>query len=216
MNSNNTARDSETKHDMIREVVGVFHSARALDTAIEQLELAGVGRAAISVLSVDAERSGLIDGLYRSAEMIEDDPTVRLTTSVSPHSRAEGGAAAIAVPFAIGGFAGAWAVAAAGGALITAIGVTVLSGGVAAGLGALLAGAVAHHHAVTIETQLARGGLVLWIRTPDSASEERALSVLRRCGGTSVHAHTIERDWGVADAPLHDIQPDPFLEGEKP
>ena len=102
------------------------------------------------------------------------------------------------------------------GALITATGVTVLSGGVAAGLGALLVGAVAHHHAVKIETQLAQGGLILWVKTPDSASEERALSVLRRCGGTSVHAHTIERDWGVADTPLHDVQLDPFLENEKP
>ena len=206
----------ETKQYAVREVVGVFHSASALDTAIEQLELAGVGRAAISVLGVDAERSGRADTLYRSSQMIEDDPSVRLTSFVSPHSRAEGEAAAIAVPFALGGFAGAWAVAAAGGALITAIGVTVLSGGVAAGLGALLVGAVAHRHAMQIETQLAQGGLVLWVGTPDSASEERALSVLRSYGGTSVHAHTIERDWGVADMPLHDVQPDPFLEDEKP
>jgi hypothetical protein len=200
----------ETKQYAVREVVGVFHSASALDTAIEQLELAGVGRAAISVLGVDAERSGRADTLYRSSQMIEDDPSVRLTSFVSPHSRAEGEAAAIAVPFALGGFA------AAGGALITAIGVTVLSGGVAAGLGALLVGAVAHRHAMQIETQLAQGGLVLWVGTPDSASEERALSVLRSYGGTSVHAHTIERDWGVADMPLHDVQPDPFLEDEKP
>ena len=56
MSPNNTAQESETKHDMIREVVGVFHSASALDTAVEQLGLAGVDRAAISVLGVDAER----------------------------------------------------------------------------------------------------------------------------------------------------------------
>jgi len=215
MNGNDAVYGIEMKHDTVREVVGVFHTAGALDTAVEQLELAGVGRAAISVLGVDSERSGLIDTLYRSAEMIEHDPTVRLASFVSPESRTEGEAAAVAVPFAIGGFAGAWAVAATGGALITAIGVTVLSGGVAAGLGALLFRAVAHHHAATIETQLAQGGLVLWVRTPDSASEERALSVLRRCGGTSVHAHTIEREWGVADTPLHDVQPDPFLESKK-
>jgi hypothetical protein len=212
MITDNTVSEPETKSDTVREVVGVFRTASALDTAVEQLEFAGVGRAAISVLGVDAERSGRVDTLYQSAEMIEDDPTIRLATFVSPHSRAEGEAAAVAVPFAIGGFAGAWAVAAAGGALITAIGVTVLSGGVAAGLGALLLRAVAHHHAMAIETQLAHGGLILWVRTPDSASEERALSVLRSNGGTSVHAHTIERSWGVADTPLHDVQPDLFLE----
>lgn len=209
-------QDSQSEHQMIREVVGAFHSADALDAAVEQLELAGVGRAAISVLGVTATRSGLADTYYRSVETIGDDPATRLATFVSSHSRTEGGAAAIAVPFAIGGFAGAWAVAAAGGALITAIGVTVLTGGVAAGLGALLVGAVAHRHAANIETQLAQGGLILWVRTPDSAAEDRALAVLQRCGGTSVHAHTIERDWGVADVPLHDVQPDPFLESGKP
>lgn len=204
------------KHDMVREVVGVFHSASALETAVEQLGLAGVGRAAISVLAVDAEHAGVTDSLCRSAETIQDDPTAKLTNFVSPHSRAEGEAAAIAIPFAIGGFAGAWAVAAAGGALITAIGATVVTGGVAAGLGALLAGAIAKHHAAKIETELAEGGLVLWVRTPDTACEERALAVLQRCGGTSVHAHTIERDWGVANTPLHDVQPDPFLENVNP
>jgi hypothetical protein len=197
--------------EAVREVVGIFHSTSALNSAVELLELAGVGRAAISVLGVDAERSGRIDTLYRSAEMIEDDPTARLAAFVSPQSRAEAEAASVALPFLIGGFAGAWAVAASGGALITAIGVTVLSGGVAAGLGALLLGAVAHHHAKTIETELAQGGMVLWVRTPDSVSEARALSILRSNGGTSVHAHTIEREWSVADTPLHDLQPDPFL-----
>jgi ABC-type molybdate transport system ATPase subunit len=39
-----------------REVVGVFPTASALETAVEQLEIAGVNRAAISVLGVDAER----------------------------------------------------------------------------------------------------------------------------------------------------------------
>jgi hypothetical protein len=27
-----------------------------------------------------------------------------------------------------------------------------------------------------------------------------------------VQAHTIDRDWVVADTPLQDVQPDPFLE----
>ena len=122
---------------------------------------------------------------------------------------------AIAFPAGIGGFTGAWAVAAAGGALVTAIGMTVLGGAVGAGLGALLFYAVASHHAVDIESQLAAGGLVLWVSTPDEAAEQRALEVLRRCGGMSVHAHTIDREWGVANSPLHDVQPDPFLEHDK-
>ena len=41
-------------------------------------------------------------------------------------------------PAGIGGFAGAWVVAAAGGALVTAIGATIVWGVVGAGLGRLL------------------------------------------------------------------------------
>jgi hypothetical protein len=199
----------------VREVVGVFPTASALETAVEQLELAGVSRAAISVLGVNGPPTGRIDALYRSAKVIEDDPTVRQAAFVSKGTRAEGEAVAISFPGLIGGFGGAWAVAASGGALVTAIGATILGGAIGAGLGALLVVAVARHHATYIQSQLTSGGLVLWVRTPDAAAELGALDILRRCGGTSVHTHTIERKWGVENTPLHDIQLDPFLESDK-
>ena len=208
-------KESGTMRYDAREVVGVFPIASALETAVEQLEIAGVDRAAISVLGVNPKRSGRIDTLYRSAEAIEDDPAARQAAFVSQESQTEGKAFAISFPFGIGGFAGAWAVAAAGGALAATIGATVLGGAVGAGLGVLLVRAVARHHAENIQSQLARGGLVLWVSTPNDAAEQRALDVLGRCGGTSVHAHSVTREWGIADVPLHDVQPDPFLERDK-
>jgi hypothetical protein len=53
-------------HCSAREVVGAFPSAGALETAIEQLEIEGVNRAAISVLSVDAARTGRVDARGRA------------------------------------------------------------------------------------------------------------------------------------------------------
>jgi hypothetical protein len=209
---NGTTAESGTMRYAAREVVGAFPTAGALEKAVEQLEIAGVDRAAISVLGVDAARSGRIDAIYRSAEAIEDDPAARQAAFVSRETQTEGKAFAVSLPLGVGGFAGAWAVAAAGGALAAAIGATIVGGAVGAGLGALLVRAVARHHAETVQSQLARGGLVLWVSTPDEAAEQRALEVLRRSGGTSVHTHTVAREWGVADSPLHDVQPDPFLE----
>jgi hypothetical protein len=206
------AGESGTMRYSAREGVGAFRTAGALEQAVEQLEIAGVDRAAISVLGVDAPRSGGLDALYRSADAIEDDPAARQAAFVSKESQTEGKAFAVSLPLGVGGFAGAWAVAAAGGALAAAIGATIVGGAVGAGLGALLVRAVARHHAATVQSQLARGGLVLWVSTPDEAAEQRALEVLRRCGGTSVHTHVVAREWGVADSPLHDVQPDPFLE----
>ena len=52
-----TTGESGTMRYAAREVVGAFPSAGALETAVEQLEVEGVNRAAISVLGVDAARS---------------------------------------------------------------------------------------------------------------------------------------------------------------
>jgi hypothetical protein len=202
-------------HYTAREVVGVFPTSAALEKAVDELEKAGVARGAISILGADPHRSDRLQSLYHSAEQIADDPAARRTAFVSSDTQTEGKAMAVALPFTVGGFAGAWAVAAAGGALAAAIGATLAGGVVGAGAGALLLRAVARHHADNIHAQLAEGGLVLWVSAPDAAAEQRALDVLRRCGGGSVHAHAVERTWGTADRPLHDVQPDPFLERDR-
>lgn len=199
----------------VREVVGVFPTPVALETAVDELEKAGVTRAAISVLGAGANRPNRLHSLYSSAQQIADDPAAQRKAFVSSDAQTEGEVVAIALPFLVGGFGGAWAVAAAGGMLAAAIGVTLAGGVVGAGVGALLLRAVARHHADSIHEQLVQGGLVLWVSTPDAAAEQRALDVLRCCGGSSVHAHMLERSWGVDDRPLHDVQPDPFLERDK-
>ncbi len=206
--------ESGTMQYLAREVVGVFSTPDELDRAVEQLGLAGVNRAAISVLGIDVERSSRMDALYSSAHGIGDDPALWRANFVSHAARTEGEVVAIAVPLQVGSFAGAWAIAATGGALLTAVGATILGGAVGAGMGLLLFRAVARRHAASVQSQLAGGGLVLWVSTPDGPAEERAGEVLRRCGGRSVHTHVVEREWGVADTPLHDAQPDPFLQHE--
>jgi hypothetical protein len=204
-----------TMHYSAREIVGVFPTSEALEAAVDQLEIAGVNRAAISVLGIDRQRPASIDTVFQSAKAISDDPVARHAAFVSQPARVEGESLAITFPFLVGGMAAAWAVAAAGGALLLAIGATVVGGGVAAGLGTLLYRAVSQKHAANIAAQLSTGGLVLWVSTPDAAAEARALQVLRNCGGQSVHAHTIDQHWGVEDTPLHGVQPDPFLESDR-
>lgn len=191
----------------VREVVGVFPDLASLEKAVQQLEENGVDRAAISVLGVSSEAKG-----EESAQAIEDDPSAPRLPFVSRSSLTEGKAFAVSLPMQVGGFAGAWAVAATGGALAAAIGATLAGGAVGAGLGALLVRAVARHHAGDIHARLGKGEAVIWVSAPDDAAERQAIDVLTRCNGSFVHAHTVEREWGLADRPLHDAQPDPFLE----
>jgi len=68
----------------------------------------------------------------------------------------------VGVPLYIGGCAGVIAVAAAVGTLGLAI-AAAIAGGAWAGIGALLAAAIARHHSTSVQEQLKKGGLVLWV-----------------------------------------------------
>jgi hypothetical protein len=201
----------DTLHYTAREVVAVFADTKGVEAAIEQLAMAGVDRAALSVRGVDTEPPSQLGAASRSALAIAKDQAAPRAAFISHGTRVEGKAVAIALPLQIGSFAGAWAVAAAGGALVAAIGAAAVGGAVGAGLGILLLRAVAHHHAAGIEAQLTQGGLILWVATPDDAAEPLVRDVLCRNGGQSVHEITTVKTWGAADTPLHDVQPDPFL-----
>ena len=211
-----TAEGNGTAQNIIQEVVGVFDTPAHLEAAVGRLGIAGFDRAAMSVLGAERpqtdepDKNGA-DAAPRSIGDISDDPSTPTTAFVSDVSRGDARGVATAVPLLIGGFGAAWAVAATGGALVFAIGATVAGGAVAAGLGALLYHAVARRHADAIQAQMAGGGLILWVRVEDKATEERALDVLRECGAGSIHTHTIDRPWGVANSPLSGVQPDPFL-----
>ncbi len=203
--------------NIVREVVGVFDSTAHLEDAVERMGVAGIDRADISVLGVDRQhpshRTNTADHVTaRSVLDISDDPNTPTTAFVSGGSRGDARGVASAVPLLIGGMGAAWAVAASGGALLFAVGATVASGAVGAGLGALLYNAIDQRYETSISHQLAQGGLILWVRVADSAIEEKALAILRACGAGSVHTHMIDRPWGVAASPLHGVQPDPFLE----
>ena len=59
---------------------------------------------------------------------------------------------------------------------------------------ALLALAVARHHAQGVREQVAQGGLVLWLSTPMKHQRARARHS-GICGAKLVHVHSIEREW---------------------
>ena len=74
-------------------------------------------------------------------------------------------------------------------ALAIAAAVGAGAGGGAAG--ALLAQFIGGYHAQRLEEQLARGGILLWVRTPDRCSERLACNILERNGGAGVHLHDL-------------------------
>lgn len=199
----------EQKRSSVREAVGLVSSPEALESAVNQLELAGFDAAMISVLARDKKTMERLGQVYESVPELEDAPKAPQGSYITKGARGEGAAAIVGIPLYIGGVIGAFAVVASGGVLAAVIGATVAGGAAGAGLGALLARAIGQRYSGHISEQIAQGGIVLWVRVHNRDEEEKALDVLAKAGAFDVHAHEIEHEWLEKDVPIP--QPDPFL-----
>ena len=54
-----------------------------------------------------------------------------------------------------------------------------------------LAKRLGEHHAEYLQEQIVRGGLLLWVRTRDPASEKRAIEILKKHSADKVHLHML-------------------------
>ena len=197
-----------------REAVGVFDTPAAMEAAVDELEISGFNRAAISVLASDATVRDRLGKLYGSVTEIEDDPRAPQAAFVSEASRVEGETATVGLPMFLGGIAGGLAVVASGGLLAAAFAAAVAAGAVGAGVGGLLARVIARRHIDRVWEQLAQGGLVLWVKLRDDTEGARALKILINRGARDAHLHEIQREWTLKDRPFALGQPDPFLESD--
>lgn len=168
--------------NVTREAVAIFDSSEALDGAVYDLETRGFDRAAFSLLASEETVAEKLGHRYRQVKEIQDDPQAPRATFFSRISRLEAEYLPAPALASIGAimFAG------------TGIGLPAL---IAAGGGALIGAALGRlmhqHHAVAVQEQLKRGGLVLWVNVRTVAEEQTALNVLREHSAHDVHVHDI-------------------------
>src|SRR5207244_4538012 len=93
----------------------------------------------------------------------------------------------------IAGFVAAGFTVATGG-VAAAVAAAVAAGGVGA-VGAMIGRKLGQNETSFLDAQLARGGVLLWVRTPDRDTERRALEVLRR-HAAHVHLHDLPAEHG--------------------
>ena len=67
----------------------------------------------------------------------------------------------------------------------------------------------------SLQAQLDKGGLLLWVRIADASHEQKALEILNRHGGEDVHVHDLPAATTPDADPLSGITIDPFLPGAK-
>ncbi len=174
-----------------REIIGVFHDERALQTAVDELLVAGFDRSAFS-LPADCEAvERELGRAYERAAEIGDEGGAPRIHYIGRDSRVEAQGVAIGVPAYVGATLAAALLAAAGAGILI-----VLAGAAAAGIGSGVAGAalaryIGRHHSRYLEGHLARGGLLLWITVRDDAQERVARSILERNAAEGVHGHEL-------------------------
>lgn len=189
----NDKTEGQTTDTFAREAVAVFHSADAMQAAIDELLSSGFDRAYLNLLAGEEAVQEKLGHMYRRVQDEEDDPAAPRTTYVEPEAfaDAEGGVlgALIYVPALIA----TGAVVASGGTIAAAAAAAALGGGGGGLIGAVLARLIGEHHARYLQDQLDHGGLLLWVLTPSEGMEKRAVDVLSRHAGDDVHVHGVRK-----------------------
>jgi hypothetical protein len=185
------APQTETKTDTVREAVGVFRTADALQEAIDELLTSGFDRAELSLLAAEHTVDQKLGHKYRRVDELEDEKAVPRCCYVSTESIGDAEGGLIGGLLYVGATAAAGAVIASGGTLAALIASMALVGGTGGLIGAILAKLVGDHHAHHLQEELNHGGLLLWVRTWNEKQENRAVDILKKHSGQDVHLHSL-------------------------
>jgi len=179
---------SKAQDQMVTEEVAVFHDVNSLDAAVEELYEAGFRPGEVSLLAGTHTVEKKLGHRFERVEELEDDPDVPRKAYRTRASLGE------SEDVLIGSLTYLPAVIAAGTVVASAGVVAAAVTGVALG-GALLGTALSHwmdkSHAEWLQDQLDHGGILLWVRTPDTESEQKALTILSRHSAHDVHLHKL-------------------------
>ncbi len=199
----------------IREAVGVFQDQKSFQDAIDDLLNAGFDHSALSLLAGHRAVEEKLGHAYEKVAELEDDPRVPRAAFIGRDSVVEGRTGAIGALAYVGALTAVGAVVASGGTLAGAIVAAVIAGGGGGAIGTVVSRYLGREQAQSMEEQLSKGGLLLWVRVADEEHERRAVDILTRTGGSDVHVHEIPAPDGPEQGPFAGFEPDPFLPGAR-
>jgi hypothetical protein len=199
----------------VREAVGVFHARDSFQAAVDELLNSGFDRAELSLLAGEKTVEEKLGHAYDKIGELEDDPTVPRRAYVGRDSLVEARTGVVGGLAYIGAIAAVGAVVASGGSLAAVIAAAVGAGGAGGVIGTLAARWLGRDRARDMQTQIDKGGLLLWVRIRDDRHQQRAVDILKRHSADDVHVHDLPAATLPEWDPLSGIQPDPFLPGAK-
>jgi hypothetical protein len=198
-----------------REVTGVFHSRRALDTAAQDLLSSGFDRADIDVSASPDEQQRRLNYQAIPAADLADIPA-------SPRRPYVGGDDRLGLEVVTASVVGCVVALVMAFYLVSremtppsVVLLSVLSGIVAAAAAIRPLRRVMQRDQVRgLEPVAEWEGLLIWVRVQSPEKEALAQEILLRHGGEAVHIHEIDVAKTADDLPLHSLRPDPWLGNE--
>jgi hypothetical protein len=199
-----------------REVTGVFHSKKALDTAVQDLLVAGVDRADIDV-------SASLDELQRRLNYQSIPPADLADIPTTARQSFMGADDVLSTEAVVGSLAGCISAIALVFYFVVQ-GMNPLPAGVLSVLCGLVVGGAAvfrvrrrlqRERTMGLEKLSEADGLLIWVRVRSPEKEAEAQEILMRHGGQAVHVHEIDLAKRPEDLPLHSLRVDPWL-GDEP
>lgn len=173
---------------VVREAVAVIEDVDSLEAVVEELEARGFAAADISLLAGHATVERKLGRMYERVEELADDPAAPRTAFVSSRTVEQREKVVMGSMTTLPTLIAAGTVVASAGAVAAAIAATAVTGAL---IGKVLAGWMDQRHAQWLEEQLERGGILLWVRTPDERRERLALEVLGRFAAHDIHIHEL-------------------------
>ena len=199
----------------VREVTGVFYSREALDTATNELLLAGFDRSDIDVLNAARELQEGVEGTYIPHKELPDVPSAPRWPFIGRDDVTALNVTISAIIGAASAMGMAYWVMASGGNAAQAIASAALLGLIAGGIGFSFAALAFRRKRQDFEELVASRGLILWVRVRSPEQEDSAQAILRAHGGHAVRMHEINIEKRASDLPLGKLRPDPWLGPER-
>ncbi len=195
-NSMSTPAANPGSEGMVREAVAVFDSEDGLQHAIDELTMAGFGQHELSLMARDEAVRGSLGQSYTSVQQAKDDPDAPRQSIISPEEVGTAQGMAAAVPAYVAAIAATAVTVASGGTALAAAGAAVAAGGASGGIGALLASWIGGQRKETLQQQLDKGGILLWVNLRDPAREQMAYQILSRHSTQPVEIHDVPQTTG--------------------
>ncbi|QCG87560.1 hypothetical protein [Azospirillum sp. TSH100] len=177
----------------IREAVAVFDSRDALQSAIDDLTLAGFQRHELSLLANDETIRERLGGVPSDVGSLAHDPDAPRQAYISPEDVGSGKGVAVGFPAYVGAIIATGAVLATGGTALAAAAAAAAAGVGSGAAGSFLSQWITDKRNEPMLQHLDKGGILLWVNVGDAARERIALDVLNRHAARPAEIHDVRQ-----------------------